>query len=259
MFSKRQHNTKKCVDEMPKECVEVVSENVEEMPKECVGVVSEIFLLPDDILEMCLNRVPLESLKNARLVCKKWSSLITNPKLIHMRNVGPRYQNLWLFVFRTPYNYAYIPSCSAYGDPNMILALDLYRNQWHNIDATFLKGRFMFSTASIHNGILIVGGNSHCRNTREKTVHNEVMSYNAVAKSWHNMPSMKYARSLPVLGVTEDPIIRYKYSSLITSRRRSDHSTLSSKSIKRSFLLISVGGFNIGTLLHYGSKFRNFL
>ncbi|GAU38930.1 hypothetical protein TSUD_119960 [Trifolium subterraneum] len=67
--------------------------------------------------------------------------------------------------------------------------------------------------------------------------------FNVAFKSWHNMPSMKYGRSLPVLGVTEDRIIPYKYSSSITSRKtQTDPSTFSSKNFDRSFLLISVGG-----------------
>lgn len=37
--------------------------------------------LPDDILEMCLMRLPLSSLMNARLVCKKWNYLTTTPQL----------------------------------------------------------------------------------------------------------------------------------------------------------------------------------
>ena len=38
------------------------------------------------------------------------------------------------------------------------------------------------------------------------------MFFNSITKSWHNMPSMEYARYLPVLGVTEDHVIPYKCS-----------------------------------------------
>ncbi|CAI0381639.1 unnamed protein product [Linum tenue] len=41
--------------------------------------------LPDDILELCLVRLPLTSLMNARLVCKKWKNLTTSPRFLTMR------------------------------------------------------------------------------------------------------------------------------------------------------------------------------
>jgi len=80
--------------------------------------------------------------------------------------------------------------------------------------------------------------------------HNEVVFFNAVTKTWHNMPSMKYSRALPLLGVIEDSIIPYKYSSFISKMAmtckfggqwKSDHSTTSSTVFKRSFLLIAIG------------------
>jgi len=63
------------------------------------------------------------------------------------------------------------------------------------------------------------------------------------------MPSMEYARYLPVLGVTEDHVIPYKCSSYTNRKeyirqRRSEHSNLSLKGIKKTFLLIAVGGGN---------------
>ncbi|PKI55097.1 hypothetical protein CRG98_024388, partial [Punica granatum] len=54
--------------------------------------------LPDDILEMCLVRLPLTSLMNARLVCKKWRNLTSTPRFMQMRKEG-LYQSPWLFLF----------------------------------------------------------------------------------------------------------------------------------------------------------------
>ncbi|WJX28065.1 hypothetical protein P8452_16830 [Trifolium repens] len=167
---------------------------------------------------MCFNRLPLTSLKNARLVCKRWSSFIIECRLLRT------YQNLWLYVFGT-LPYSDTDSRSVRDDVNQIHALDLSRNKWHDINANFLNGRFMFSIAGIRNGIFIVGG-----------------------KSCHKLHSMKYARCVPILGVTEDPIIPF-----IRRRRRSDHSNSSSKGIKRSFLLIVVGGFDDWSSNHGGT------
>lgn len=211
--------------------------NRQQNTEKSIEVKSEIFLLPDGILEMCLDRVACESLDNARLVCKKWSSLITIAKVLQKKKEY-RYQScLYGFLSLVPAcNCTHNPACS-YSDVNIIHALHISRNQWHNIHADFLKGKYRFSVASIH------GGQTIFRNRRSCITHKEVMFFNSITKSWHNMPSMEYARYLPVLGVTEDHVIPYKCSSYINRKeyvrqRRSEHSTLSLKGIKKSFLLI---------------------
>ncbi|AES69658.1 F-box/kelch-repeat plant protein [Medicago truncatula] len=116
--------------------------------KECVEVQSEIFLLPDDILELCLNCLPFESLKNVRLACKNWSSFLTTERILQIKDT--RCQNLWLFVF----------------------------------DADILKGRSMFSVASINDGIIIVGGKSNIgKVVGPIKEHNEVVFSSAVTIS----------------------------------------------------------------------------
>ena len=103
---------------------------VEKLPeinytKECVEVPSGIFLLPDDILELCLDLLPFEGLKNVRLVCKNWSSFLTTERILQITDT--RCQNLWLFVFGaliqpfSPLDYHVI----------IIHAPDLSHNQWH--------------------------------------------------------------------------------------------------------------------------------
>ncbi|MCH89728.1 F-box/kelch-repeat protein [Trifolium medium] len=154
--------------------------------------------LPDDILEMCLVRLPLTSLMNARLVCKKWRSLTTTPRFLQMRREG-LYQNPWLFLFGAVKD----GFCSG-----EIHALDVSQNQWHRIDAGFLRGRFLFSVASVQDDIFIVGGCSSLTNFGKvdrssfKT-HRGVLSFSPLTKSWRKIPSMKYARSIPILGVFE--------------------------------------------------------
>lgn len=154
--------------------------------------------LPDDILEMCLVRLPLTSLMTARLVCKKWRCLTTTSRFLQMRREG-YHQNPWLFLFGA------VKEGYCSGE---IHALDVSLDQWHTIDADILKGRFMFSVASILDDIYIVGGCSSLTNFGKvdrssfKT-HKGVMMFSPLTKSWRKVASMKYARSMPVLGVSE--------------------------------------------------------
>ncbi|XP_015934073.1 F-box/kelch-repeat protein At5g42350 [Arachis duranensis] len=154
--------------------------------------------LPDDVLEMCLVRLPLTSLMNARLVCKKWRALTTTPRFLQMRREGS-YQNPWLFLFGAVKD----GFCSG-----EIHALDVSMNQWHRIDAEYLRGRFLFSVASIQDDIFIVGGcsslTSFGRVDRSSfKTHKGVVVFSPLTKSWRKIPSMKYGRSVPILGVSE--------------------------------------------------------
>ncbi|XP_050219192.1 F-box/kelch-repeat protein At5g42350-like [Mercurialis annua] len=154
--------------------------------------------VPDDILEMCLVRLPLTSLMNARLVCKKWRYLTTTPRFLHIRRES-LYQNPWLFLFGAVKD----DYCSG-----EIHVLDVFQDQWHRIDSDILKGRFMFSVASMLDEIYIVGGcsslshfgrvdRSSCR------THKGVLVFSPLTKSWRKVASMRYARSMPVLGASE--------------------------------------------------------
>ncbi|KAL5557700.1 hypothetical protein UlMin_033911 [Ulmus minor] len=154
--------------------------------------------LPDDILEMCLVRLPLTSLMTARLVCKKWKHLTTTPRFLQMRREGS-HQNPWLFLFGAVKD----GYCSG-----EIHALDVSFEQWHKIDANILRGRFMFSVASIQDDIYVVGGCSSLSNfgrvdrSSFKT-HKGVMMFSPLTKSWRKVAPMKHARSVPILGVSE--------------------------------------------------------
>ncbi|KDP36770.1 hypothetical protein JCGZ_08061 [Jatropha curcas] len=154
--------------------------------------------LPDDILEMCLVRLPLTSLMNARLVCKKWRYLTTTPRFLQMRQEG-LYQNPWLFLFGAVKD----GYCSG-----EIHALDVSQEQWHRLDSDILKGRFMFSVASIQDDIYIVGGCSSLTHfgrvdrSSFKT-HKGVLVFSPLTKSWRKVASMRYARSMPILGISE--------------------------------------------------------
>ncbi|XP_021283747.1 F-box/kelch-repeat protein At5g42350-like isoform X2 [Herrania umbratica] len=125
--------------------------------------------LPDDILEMCL-----------------------------MRREGS-YQDPWLILFGAVKD----GYCSG-----EIHALDVSQDQWHKIGADILRGRFMFSVASIEDDVYIVGGCSSLTNfgrvdrSSFKT-HKGVLVFSPLTKSWRKAPSMRYARSMPILGISE--------------------------------------------------------
>ncbi|KAI3757341.1 hypothetical protein L6452_04877 [Arctium lappa] len=154
--------------------------------------------LPDDIVEMCLVRLPLTSLMKARLVCKKWRILTTTPRFMQMRCEG-QYQSPWLFLFGAVKD----GYCSR-----EIHALDVSRNKWHKVESEVLKGRFMFSVVSIHDDVYIVGGCSSLTNfgkmdrSSVKT-HKGVLVFSPLTKTWQKVASMKHARSKPILGVYE--------------------------------------------------------
>lgn len=155
-------------------------------------------LLPDDILEMCLMRLPLSSLMNARLVCKKWNSLTTTSRFMQMRKEG-LYHTPWLFVFGAVKD----GFCSG-----EIHALDVALNQWHRLNAEVLKGRFMFSVGSLRDEIFIVGGcsslTSFGRVDRSSfKTHKSMLVFSPSTRSWRKAASMKFARSSPVLGICE--------------------------------------------------------
>ncbi|KAL9238085.1 hypothetical protein vseg_012558 [Gypsophila vaccaria] len=154
--------------------------------------------LPDDVLEMCLMRLPLSSLMTARLVCKKWNHLATTPRFMQMRKEGC-YQTPWLFVFGSVKD----GYCSG-----EVHALDVALQQWHNLNVEALKGRFMFSVASISEEIFVVGGcsslTSFGRVDRSSfKTHKSMLVFSPSTKSWRKVESMKYARSSPILGISE--------------------------------------------------------
>ncbi|KAL2522078.1 F-box/kelch-repeat protein [Forsythia ovata] len=154
--------------------------------------------LPDDILEMCLVRLPFGSLVNARLVCRKWNNLTTTPQFMQMRMEG-LFRTPWLFLFGVVKN----GYCSG-----EIHALDVSLKQWHKIDAQILKGRFLFTVASIRDDVYIVGGRSSLNtfgnvDRSSFKTHKGVLVFSPSTKSWSKVASMKYARSSPILGISE--------------------------------------------------------
>ncbi|KAJ6921069.1 F-box/kelch-repeat protein [Populus alba x Populus x berolinensis] len=104
--------------------------------------------LPDDVLELCLVRLPLTSLMNARLVCKKWRCLTTTPRFLQLR------REVFKMIFYV------VGGCSSL-------------THFGRVD------RSSFRT------------------------HKGVWAFSPLTKSWRKIASMRYARSMPVLGISE--------------------------------------------------------
>ncbi|KAL4557585.1 hypothetical protein LXL04_035768 [Taraxacum kok-saghyz] len=234
-----------------------------------------VLFLPDDIVEMCLVKLPLTSLVRARLVCKKWKVLTSTPRFLEMRRENG-YQTPWLFLFGCVKN----GICSK-----EINAFDVSSNKWHKIESEILKGRFMFSVVNIRDDVYIVGGCSSLTNfgrvdrSSVKT-HKGVLVFSPLTKSWGKLASMKHARSKPVLGtfevksenfivksqnnrqerrvlrtrvggvsdVYEDPHrlsvrrqLRYSLDENEFGKQKNEHMTKKKKDSRR-FLIIAVGG-----------------
>lgn len=139
--------------------------------------------LPDDILEMCLMRLPLTSLMNAHLVCKKWRHMATTQRFLHLRRQGS-FQSPWLFLFASGEIHGY----------------DVSQDRWHRVESDVLKGRFMYSVTSVHEDVYVIGGRSEDRNSFK--THRGVLVFSPLTKSWRKVKSMRHARTLPVVGAT---------------------------------------------------------
>ncbi|KAF5207475.1 F-box/kelch-repeat protein [Thalictrum thalictroides] len=154
------------------------------------------FFLPDDILEMCLVRLPMTNLMTSRLVCKKWRSLTSTSRFMQMRR---EHQKPWIFLFGVVKD----GYCSGH-----IHVLDTSLDQWHKINANMLKGRFLFSVTTVGNEVYVVGGCSSLINFGKVDksscrTHKGVLVFNPITRSWRKVAPMKLARSSPILGVFE--------------------------------------------------------
>ncbi|KAL8240030.1 hypothetical protein R6Q59_013385 [Mikania micrantha] len=197
--------------------------------------------LPDDILEMCFMRLPLTSLMNTRLVCKKWRDLTSTTRFMQTRRQG-NYPTPWLFLFGT---------VKDGFSSREIYAFDVSFNKWHQIESQVLKGRFMFSVAAVHDNIFVVGGCSSFGRMDRKT-HRGVLVFGPLTKSWHKAASMRHARSKPVLGVYEDCLTIKSQSRTRTRinvyedphRRLSRNEKFKHTSMRNNgrFLIIAIGG-----------------
>ncbi|KAL3684549.1 hypothetical protein R1sor_002571 [Riccia sorocarpa] len=154
--------------------------------------------LPDDILEMCLARVPFVSLMRAKAVCKKWKALSSTPHFLQLREriFSPE---PWLFLFGLSRDGVCLGE---------IQALDPTANTWHTIKAEPLTGRLLYSVTAISSSVYVIGGcstNSLSGSSRsdKSTVRTlkSVDMYTPITGSWKKVCPMTTERASPIVGV----------------------------------------------------------
>jgi hypothetical protein len=156
---------------------------------------ASLAVLPDDVMEMVLGRLPLASLLAARCVCRRWRDLTAAPQFLRAR--GPR-RAPWLFLFGVDGDVGW----GAAPAP-ALHALDVAARRWHRVGAGGLKGRFMFSVAAVGDDLYVVGGRSGGSGAGEVKTHKGVLVFSPLSGSWRKAAPMRTARSRPVLGVFE--------------------------------------------------------
>ncbi|XP_078448438.1 F-box/kelch-repeat protein At5g42350-like [Wolffia australiana] len=147
--------------------------------------------LPDDLLELCLLRLPFRSLHSARLVCKKWLQVTTSQPFLRRRS-GDFARSSWLFLF------------CLNGGQGELHAFDTCLRQWRAVRADLLVGRFLYSVAAAGGEIYAVGGRSSGARTRRG-----VVVFSPLAGRWRRAPPMRIPRAEPVLCVLETAEARF--------------------------------------------------
>lgn len=169
---------------------------------EAVAAAASVAVLPDDVMEMVLCRLPLASLLAARCVCRRWRDLTVAPQFLRMRREeepGPR-RTPWLFLFGVDGDVGW----GAAPAP-AVHALDVAAHRWCRVGADGLKGRFLFSVAGVGDDLYVVGGRSggsDAIHSKVKT-HKGVLVFSPLVGSWRKAAPMRTPRSRPVLGVFE--------------------------------------------------------
>ncbi|KAL6656459.1 hypothetical protein ACP70R_007285 [Stipagrostis hirtigluma subsp. patula] len=158
-----------------------------------------VAVLPDDVMEMVLCRLPLSSLLAARCVCRRWRDLTVAPQFLRARRgdeEGPR-RTPWLFLFGVEGDgWGAAPAPAVH-------ALDVAAHRWCRVPAAGLHGRFLFSVASVGDELYVVGGRSGGSDASKVKTHKGVLVFSPLTGSWRKAAPMRTARSRPVLGVFE--------------------------------------------------------
>ncbi|XP_062199677.1 F-box/kelch-repeat protein At5g42350-like [Phragmites australis] len=155
-------------------------------------------VLPDDVMEMVLCRLPLASLLAARCVCRRWRDLTLAPQFLQMRCEEGPHRTPWLFLFGVEGDVGW----GAAPAP-AVHALDVAAHRWRRVGAGGLKGRFLFSVAGVGDELYVVGGRSGGSEGSKVKTHKGVLVFSPLTSSWRKAAPMRTARSRPVLGVFE--------------------------------------------------------
>ncbi|KAG8057694.1 hypothetical protein GUJ93_ZPchr0002g26498 [Zizania palustris] len=164
---------------------------------------ASLSVLPDDVMEMVLCRLPLASLLAVRCVCRRWRDLTVAPQFLRMRREGP-HRTPWVFLVGVEGDGWGAAASTA------VHALDVAAHRWRRIGADGLKGRILFSVAGVGDELYVVGGRSSgldAAPVKTKT-HKGVLVYSPLAGLWRKAAPMRSARSRPVLGVFQMSISR---------------------------------------------------
>lgn len=164
---------------------------------------ASLSVLPDDVMEMVLCRLPLASLMAARCVCKRWRDITAAPQFLRMRREGP-HRTPWLFLFGVEGDGWGAAAATA------VHALDVAAHRWRRVGTGGLKGRFLFSIAGVGDELYVVGGRSgglDAGSVKTKT-HKGVLVYSPLTGAWRKAAPMRNARSRPVMGVFEMSVSR---------------------------------------------------
>ncbi|BAF25804.1 Os09g0555300 [Oryza sativa Japonica Group] len=169
------------------------------MVEEVEAAAASLSVLPDDLMEMVLGRLPLASLLAARCACRRWRDLTVAPQFMRMRRVEARpHRTPWLFLFGVEGD-----GWGATAAATAVHALDVDAQRWRRVGADGLRGRFLFSVAGVGDELYVVGGRSGDAGSVKTKTHKGVLVYSPLAGAWRKAASMRSARSRSVLGVFE--------------------------------------------------------
>ncbi|KAL6844937.1 hypothetical protein ACP4OV_025596 [Aristida adscensionis] len=159
---------------------------------------ASVSVLPDDVMEMVLCRLPLASLLAARCACRRWRDLTAAPQFLRARREeGPWRRTPWLFLFGVEGDgWGAAPAPAVH-------ALDVAAHRWRRVPAAGLDGRFLFSVASVGDELYVVGGRSGGSDASNVKMHKGVLVFSPLTGSWRKAAPTRTARSRPVLGVFE--------------------------------------------------------
>ncbi|CAL5072916.1 unnamed protein product [Urochloa decumbens] len=173
--------------------------------KESSSAAASLAVLPDDVTEMVLARLPLSSLLAARCACRRWRDLTAAPQFPRLRRGGTP----WLFLFGADGGGGDAGWGARAAPSPAVHALDVDARRWRRLRAGALGGRFHFSVAAVGDELYVVGGRSGGSGSaaaagggKVKT-HKGVLVFSPLAGSWRKAAPMRAARSRPVLGVFE--------------------------------------------------------
>ncbi|VAI09276.1 unnamed protein product [Triticum turgidum subsp. durum] len=158
--------------------------------------------LPDDLAISCLMRVPRVEHPNLRLVCKRWSRLLSVHQLWKsLPPVPPEYSEAVGFgcaVLSDCYLYLFGGKDSVRGSMRRVVFYNTRTNKWHRAP-DMLRKRHFFGSCVINNCLYVAGG--ECEGIQRTLRSAEV--YNPNRNRWSCITEMSIGM-VPFIGVVYD-------------------------------------------------------